>query len=71
MTRWRVKSGDLNALAEAPTAWEAFLAAVRAERPKSLGIIAECESLDGPVGDDTVWYCSTERNLKEAGLWHE
>ena len=69
MTRWRVRSGDLDALAEAPTAWGAFLAAVRAENPKTLGIVAECESLDRPVGDDTIWYCSVERNLKEAGLW--
>ena len=69
MNRWRVRSGDLDAVAEAPTAWEAFLAAVRASPPKTLGLVAECESLDGEVDGDTTWYCSTERHLRAAGLW--
>lgn len=67
--RWRVRSGALSAVVRAEAAHEAFIAAVRAAKPKSLGAIAECESLDGPVEGDTFWYCSTERALKAAGMW--
>lgn len=71
MHRWRVQSGALDATVEADSAHEAFATAIREHNPESLGLIAECESLDGPVGDDTLWYCDTERTLREMGKWDE
>ena len=67
--RWHVKSGDLDAVAVGAKPWDAFLAALKAERPKSLGLIVECTSLDGPLDGYDVWYCATERALRKAGLW--